>query len=395
MDRVGILTFHNNANKGAILQAYCLKEFVADRFDVQASVIPYRTASKERQRWARRYVTRRPWRIPWRFADHRRCESFVEAELEDDGDRLVTDDREAAVEWLNDRGYDVVITGSDEVWKLPGEREGWRARLFPQRPYPNVYFLGDDVDATTVAYAASANRVRLSELDAAERERLRADLASIDHVSVRDDHTERLLERLGVPDVHRAPDPTLLVDLPTKPVASILREGGVDPDGKVLGFHASDGSPFDELCEHFRDRGYQIVSTMGSRHADLRLRGRVDPLEYHSAYRHFDVVLTDSLHSTIFSVQHRTPFATVDTEDVYRHVQSKTHSLLADLGLEHRHVDATDGDASVVRDRFDEFVAPLDDDHLPERLARLREQGDSFLQTALAAPVPGSRTPGT
>lgn len=384
MADVGILTFHNNANKGAILQAYCLREALSEHLDVDASVIPYRTASKERSRRVHRYVTKRPRRIPRRVADYRRCESFVESELVDGTDRLVTDDYEAAVAWLNDRDYDVVITGSDEVWKIPDPEDGLRGILFPRRPYPNLYFLGDAIEARTASYGASANRLRLSELSDRERARLRADVSSIDHLSVRDDHTEHLLERLGRPDVSRVPDPTLLVDLPTRPVEGLLREHGIDTSRPVVGVHGDDGPVFERLCERLRARGYQIVSTMGSRHADLRLRGLVDPLEYYSVYDHFDFVVTSSLHSTIFSLQHGTPFVTIDVEDVYRTVQSKTHSLLTEFDYLDRHVDATDGDASAVFERIDELEAPLEEARIADRTATLRDAGLSFLETALA-----------
>ena len=46
--KIGILTFHNNENRGSILQAYCLKESLEDLIEgADAEVIDYRTISHE------------------------------------------------------------------------------------------------------------------------------------------------------------------------------------------------------------------------------------------------------------------------------------------------------------------------------------------------------------
>lgn len=380
MSKIGILTYHNNGNKGAILQAYALYETLSEVFDSDVELVEYRTRSKERGRKAGVFLSRRPWRIPWRIRDYRLAERFVETAFTRSPTSIVTDDHEEAVEWLEGLGYHMLVTGSDEVWKVQNRQPtGIRGRLTPNRPFPNLYMLDPRLSASKVAYAASANLTDLEQLTAAQSTILERHLSAYDAISVRDAHTEGLLADLGIADVDRVPDPTLLVEFPHADVESVLVDRGIDPGEPVLGFHAPDHPLFEELCEEYRDRGYQVVTPTSSRFADVELVGRLDPLEYYSVYDAFDMVVTDSLHSTIFSLKHGTPFATFDVNDRYAVLESKTSSLLRDFELEERHVDATDGDVTAFGERRDALETSPDQDHVDARIAELRRRGFDFL----------------
>lgn len=50
MIKIGILTFHNNENKGVVLQAFALQGRLSNHFNCDADVVEYRTKSKERSR---------------------------------------------------------------------------------------------------------------------------------------------------------------------------------------------------------------------------------------------------------------------------------------------------------------------------------------------------------
>ncbi len=50
MIKIGILTFHNNENKGVVLQAFALQDRLSNHFNCDADVVEYRTKSKERSR---------------------------------------------------------------------------------------------------------------------------------------------------------------------------------------------------------------------------------------------------------------------------------------------------------------------------------------------------------
>lgn len=382
MSRTGILTFHNNVNKGAILQALALSETLSEILGGDVELVEYRTESKETAQRYGPFLTRRPWTIPRRLWDRRKVERFIDAEFDRSPTSLVTDDHGEAVAWLEDLGYDILVTGSDEVWKvLPSEDGGLRSRLRPSRPFPNLYFLDPELSATKVAYAASGNLTDLTALSEAETATLERHLAAYDAISVRDRHTEALLDELGVTDVHRVPDPTLLVEFPAVDPTSILVDRGIDPGEPILGFHAPDHPVFEGICGEYRARGYQVVTPTSSAFADVELAGVVDPFEYYALYDAFDMVVTNSLHSTIFSLKHGTPFATFDVSERYANVESKTESLLRDFELMGRHVDAIDGDASTFYTDRASLERPPDADDVRARIEVLQRRGFDFIES--------------
>jgi polysaccharide pyruvyl transferase WcaK-like protein len=231
-----------------------------------------------------------------------------------------------------------------------------------------------------VAYAASANTVNLDDLKQHQRDQLKTDLSAYDHISVRDSHTEELLENLNINSVHRVPDPTILTDIPTGDAATILQKNGIDLDKPILGFHGLNNPVFKDICEYYQNKGYQIVASTTSPDADVELRGKVDPFEYYTMYDYYDMVVTSSLHSTIFSIKNGTPFATIDVDSTYATLESKTHSLLQEFSLLERHIDAINGDATKFYDRINKLEQPLKENQIQKHISRLRKIGFEYLE---------------
>lgn len=375
---VGILTYHNNENKGAILQAWSLAKALDNRLpENMVEVVDYRTRSKEFKRFRSAILPRNPFELPIRFADWRQCQRFIREGLPVSEEKIVTDDLQKAVTKLNGLEYDLLVVGSDEVWKVaPGDSGNL---LSPKRPFPNLYFLDSAIDAPKVSYAASANKLIPESLSAEQYQGVMTRLQDFDLLSVRDNHTEQLLNDSGIEEVYRVPDPTIMVDIPTREVESILQNHGIDPTEKILGIHGSHTPVFNQVARDYRAKGFQVVSMTSSAFADINLLGRVDPFEYYSMYAQFDMVVTNSLHSTIFSIKHGTPFATVDTAPIYRTVESKTHSLLEEFGMLERHVDATAGDVTGITKHIERVERPIDLGHRDARIADLQANGNDFI----------------
>lgn len=385
MPDIGVLTFHNNDNRGAILQAYALTEALSSVFDCTAEIVDYRTLSKKYDRTKKLFVTRRPWKIPQRIQDRRIVNRFLSTDASVSRQSIITNDHKKAVDWIERQDYDILVTGSDEVWKIKNGRTDGALSISSDRPFPNLYFLDPSLTAMKVAYAASGNTTDLSTLSPHQVKAFRQHLAAYDAISVRDRHTELLLEELGIDDFYRVPDPTLLGEFPKRDGRSILAKADIDLDRPIVAFHGPDNHPFGEICDQYRERGYQVVTPTSSRFADVEFRGIVGPFEYYALYEHFDMVVTDSLHSTIFSLKSGTPFATLDISDRYADLESKTHSLLHDFSLLDRHIDATDGDISSFYERQDMLEQDLDTTEIDNRIDELRREGFEFLETVKEA----------
>lgn len=378
MTKIGILTFHNNENRGAYLQAYALREALEKTFDGVVEVVDYRTRSKELSRIKSLLSVSRPRKMIQAIKDRRIIERSIDKDLGVSDQSIITDNYDSAVNWLKSNEYDIIVTGSDEVWKVSSSNTGSSSFLLP-RPFPNLYVLDPSISATKVAFAASGNTTDISALAEEDKKRFQESLESYSNISVRDDHTKTMLEDLGIENVCRTTDPTFLIDIPEGNVEAILRENGINLEKPILGFHGPDTAIFEEACEHYRNRGYQIVTPRYSRFADVEMEGQVDPFEYYALYGHFNMVLTSSLHSTIFSIKHRTPFVTIDVNPVYNTVESKTLSLLQDFNLLERHIDGTDDSLDNLCDSFERLEGPLDNEALEKETNKWKEAGFNFL----------------
>ena len=101
------------------------------------------------------------------------------------------------------------------------------------------------------------------------------------------------------------------------------------------GFEAIEASNPDcnEIFNHFRKKGYQIIS-LGyfNSWADISLY-KLTPFEWVNVFKYFSVCLTDTFHGSIFSAKAKIPFVTVDSDQTYNKYESKTLSLMKDLDL--------------------------------------------------------------
>lgn len=375
---IGLLTYHNNYNKGALLQAFCLQELLDEKFSSEVEIVDYRTKSREKALKNKLIASKRPWNARKRLRDRHICESFIKSHLNLSEEMIVTDDYNKSVQWINEKDYDMVVTGSDEIWNVSIDKGLLAKTVLPSRPFPNLYQLGPDISSTKIAYAASANKMSLDDLPNHQLDIFREHIAAYDHISIRDNHTEMMLKELGIGDFHRVPDPTIMHEVPQQRIGHILEENDIRASGKTLGIHGPQNGVFKQICKYYSNRGYQIVSMTGSAYADIELRGEVNPFEYYSMYDEFDLVVTSSFHSTIFSLQHGAPFITIDTSNKYEEVESKTHSLLEEFNMTERYVNSTDGTFDPHK-KEELAKTPIDENRVKKQIAQMRNQGQKYL----------------
>ena len=148
--KVGIITFHQAVNYGAVLQAYALKE-VCNELGYEAHIVNYASSdNEEAPKPVRNFIN----------ASNKKAAAFkmVRGLMSYSGDKrkwkCFYDFRK---EFLNESslctseeeivalGYDIYICGSDQIWnyKITGER------------FNPVFFGEMDTDAQQIIYAAS------------------------------------------------------------------------------------------------------------------------------------------------------------------------------------------------------------------------------------------------
>ena len=334
--KIGILTLPLVDNYGGILQAYALQRFLSEAGHEVEIIHQIRPATRrsnfihliDKLTFGLRpiklrngdFIFRKKWlRLleevssePKRFIKERLQLSekpYVEGDLDD----------------VNQLGFDVVVVGSDQVW-----RRDYVSNI-------QSYFLDflDNPQIRKVAYAVSFGTAdwQYDENVTAECKVL---LKSFNGVSVREKSAVSLCQKnLGITPF-LAVDPTLLVD--PKDYVKLSRA------------HPKER----HLCSYVLDESNMLAAEVNRIADDFRLR-IVSPMPKHkftkvgesklneckfgtvedwvSAFYYADYVITDSFHGTVFSILFNKPFISYVNR---QRGASRFESLLGELGLSSR-----------------------------------------------------------
>lgn len=363
--QIGILTFHNAINYGAVLQCYALKAFLAQRghdvevinyrnpmLDEYDKLIP-RNALKDTNGFLRKLkiigksilLNRKKKKIASVFNEFVR--KFLNSSVRYDSASDIP-----AI-------YDYIVFGSDQIWN-PALCGGFDDAFWGQFPKGKMKF---------VTYAASiGNPLLLSEEEWHEvDERIKA----FDSISVRELQLKNIIEQRFALSVSHCIDPTLLVD------QKILSKLAIPPQIKDYIFVYN--VQFDDCSEAFanhlgnRLRCKVVIGQAKPRVKSIRrnqkniLIDSASPEEFLGYINNARVVIGNSFHAIAISIALRKDFYSLDSKK-----SERITDLLAQLGLIHRHVKATDRDVSMESINYEEIIKRLED---------IRENSCRFIST--------------
>lgn len=332
--RIGILTLHSGFNEGAMLQAFCLASSLQARFPAaRVEVVDYRhplktsvygSADDERKLALARFANERLPLSPGAFREA---------------------DAGMVHRYVRER-YDLLVVGSDEVWRLTYTRRfGW---LWVEQsspwdpPFPNAYWPGEDAGVPRVAYAVSAGATNWRLIPRTHRTKMRAILSGFSLLGVRDQRTKAFLEWID-PEIGAkaewVPDPTFSWDWLSCVDRDALREKldrlGVDFGRPRLGVVLMDSPWLERIVAWFRDKGFQIVGfSISNRYSDVQLfRQGLTPIEWAAAFGLMDACLSQRMHACIACIHTGTPFAALDFYGNRVDDESKLKDLMRSFDL--------------------------------------------------------------
>ena len=308
MKKIGILTFHRSYNYGAFMQCYALASKIKNDFsDVTVEVIDYSTRSAlagyEKEKSA--------------YADS--AGDLLDIRNKAIGDaqskylplsdyKLISDDYEEFFNNIKGK-YDVIVVGSDAVWN-------WNNKGFP-----NAYFLGGDLGAAKMSYAASAHLLDYKGMTAEQRLKLKELLSDFSYIGVREDSAEDMVKYANrTLTVHRNCDPTVLLDIEKIPMdlktlKEKLEKRGVDFSKPIIGLMA--GEPYGKMIKKYYKNKVQILALYApNKYADVYLYD-LDPLEWSRVFSFFGLTLTHFFHGTMLSLRNLTPVIAVEKTSGY------------------------------------------------------------------------------
>lgn len=370
--KVGILTFHNAHNYGAVLQAYALKTCVK-QLGHDVSVVNYRNPKIQSvypkylppkftltelnpKRWKqfiydtlRGIYGQKEWAKKWNA-----FEAFINGQLLENQTKQVT------YEDFETLGLDAYLLGSDQIWSS-----------FLMGALDPVYFGKFKKKERIISYAASLANGMIPEV---EEDAFRELTGNIDILSVREEKLAENLKRITRREVATTVDPTLLLEakdyeqmLPENPVREIPKEP------YIFAYFVVEEQPVADCARALAEQLNMPLVELHCYHmpecSEPYQYADLGPAEFLYFIKNAEYVVTNSFHGTVFSILYQRKFFSVYKKN------GRVDNLLGFLGIPERHVENPE------QMKLDNIIDYTD---VQEKLGVYREASIRFLKESLA-----------
>lgn len=340
--RIGILTFHQSVNNGAVMQAYSLSKRLKKEYpNDDIEIINYRKKSVDKA-------------YSYPISDYFKVSSFKELikksldllmdpkllkrlryrtrvfnecqyKLPLSKNVISSDDTNELNKYI-EKNYDVLIVGSDAVWN------------YVTRGFPNAYFPDCNLKVKKLSYAASCYGMNYLVVPDNEKAEIGKVLSDFEFIGVRDEATEKFVDWSGCNvEPHHTCDPTVFLDVNDLPIdvehlKNKLKDRGFDfekPSIAIMG-----NEKMLSMIRKLYGNEYQVVSLYNYlKGADVNLYD-LEPYEWAYVFRFFKLTFTTFFHGTLLSLRNGVPVICIDlgTEFGKRHTP-KTLDVLTRLGF--------------------------------------------------------------
>lgn len=312
--KIGILTHQYINNYGAFLQAYALREALAENFpEDEVEIIDYVNIKHfiiNTAGWFRFYRNRenlKSWLqkicLPHTFAKARKKEMKLS--------KLCF-----SAAQINRQNYDVIIVGSDEVWNYKESKGNAKIKFGIGLTCKNL-----------IAYAPSVGK---TSADENIPEYVKEGILKFKATSARDNLTSELVEKISGKAPTRVLDPTFLkeipvVDLKVKEAPYIL-------------FYYCDNLPREIRQQIYTYAKHNGLAVYGAGECDKQytdITVNLTPFEWVEMFRNAEYVFTGTFHGAVFSILNQRQFKVYLTNESRI---KKVNALLEELGIEGREI---------------------------------------------------------
>lgn len=319
MKKVGIVTFHQALNYGAVLQAFALQNYITNSFtDVQAQIVDYRCEKLTgiyTLKNLRQNILVKGIKAAHFLLKKAKFDAFTKKHI-----ALSRKHYTAQTVSEADGEYDLFLTGSDQVWNP--HLSGTDLNYLLQFASPDKRY----------SYAAS---IGLGEIPQELQTAYKALLQDYRGISVREADAKEILEAIGLQgDIRVHLDPTLLLD--RQDWIDVCK--GISPrkKGYVLIYSVTYSEELiREAVKFAKDRGLDVLY-IGQRTKNKDVHYipsiRIDKLL--ALFRDAEFVFENSFHGTVFStIFHKKFYAYLPFSDGRN---SRITNLLNIIGLASR-----------------------------------------------------------
>lgn len=308
--KVGILTYVNARNYGAFLQAYSLCSILNLEGGIEAELIDY-SMKKEIEHYQIKidnFFIKHPINrlFNWKISIKQRKLFAKDSlnKLKKSKNKLITDSIEEFTNFVKGK-YDVIIAGSDEIWKTNGFRG-----------FPTPYWLIGDLNCRKFSYAASA-RNSFGELSRDNLEILKKAINDFEFVGVRDHATFEEIIKYNTKNDNTflCCDPTFLYEFNPNPengrriLDKIL---GKKSSKKYIGIMTEDRQLAKKIAKELKN-DYEIFSLYEWQRY-CKNACELSPFEWLDVISSLDLLITSYFHAVCFSIKFGTSFIAFGTQ---------------------------------------------------------------------------------
>ncbi|MEW5895889.1 MAG: polysaccharide pyruvyl transferase family protein [Candidatus Omnitrophota bacterium] len=389
---LGILTLHSGLNEGAILQALALSRHLARSIPgSQVEIIDFRYSQK---------ITAYGPLINQR---HIALFNFASRALPLSKNRMIQPDRTGLYQKI-EQEYNLLILGSDEIWKLKYEK-GWLGltkQCSPWHPaFPNAYW-PEKISIPVIAYAPSIGRTDITTIPRRHRIQMEKCMRHFTLLSYRDEKTLQFLEWLSPAIAQKAvfvPDPVFT--LPLDQIQSFqenvkfrLMEKGINFDRPLLGIILDPSEETNNALRFFRKKGYQIIAfSYPNVQCDLDLSSEAfNPLEWMGLFQCMDICLSCRFHGCISCLMGNVPFIGIDQYNS-KSKNTKIRSLLKTFDLEKNYFNEYLREGKSLKQICEALLEqPWPTDSISKKIDQLRNLSNVFAEKILNIITPEYET---
>jgi hypothetical protein len=321
-NRIGVLTLHSSYNEGAILQAFCIATNLQNSLpNSKVEIVDHRYPAK-----VRAYG-------PVHDDRTKVLRDFIDYSLPLSERQFLADDHVATFEFMREK-YNVLITGSDEFWKLRYSRRFWgllAEQKHPSHPaFPNVYWPDTTIRMPKIAYAASIGQTDWRTIPRRHIEKMRGILSDYTLLGIRDQRTLSFLKWLDPAIADRAewvPDPTFSTDILSLIDTEMLKE-------KLQQWGVDFGRP--RICIVLENctKANLVGLSLSNRISDVELFDKgLSPLEWVGVFGLMDYCISQRMHACISCILNDTPFIGIDIGDDQMDYDTKLRDLMRSFDL--------------------------------------------------------------
>lgn len=325
MKKIATVTFHRAHNYGAVLQAYALEKNINKKYN--AEILDYydekifdqyktiRFSGKNFFVFAKRLVKDI---LNFRIINQKRYNNFnlfIKSSL-----KLSNKYTYKNIKGLAKDNYNVLITGSDQVWNpdIVGELS-------------DIYTLNfGDAKIKRISYAASIGNSRIEEK---YKEEYKKKISKIDYISVREEDGKKALEEIIDKPIEVVLDPTLL--LTQEEWDKEIQECTNEKEKYILAYVVEENEEYRKIVNYLSEKtGLKIIHfEKRNKYKNILRSAYTDgPLEFVNLIKNAEYVIATSFHATVFSIIFHKKFFIVP----HKKTGSRVTNLLEKLGIKNR-----------------------------------------------------------